>query len=349
MSLKPDNSLDSISGDDPLSSGSIQPQQASSHQDCLSSPKLSVVIPIFNESPILPELLARLKQTLDCQPGGPHEMVFVDDGSTDGTLDQLEIASQQDERIVVVSLSRNFGHQAALSAAFDFATGDVVIAMDADLQDPPEAIPQFLALYQQGFDVVYAIRVKRKEAWFKRLCYATFYWLVDRLSPVSLPRGAGDFGLMSRRVVDLVRMSPERHRYLRGLRTWYGFRQVGVEVERAARHGGEPKFSLRKLFQLAFDGIFAFSIIPIRVATLVGSIVVACALAFAAYALFAKLFFEESTRRSPQGFTALLFAITFLGGMQLLFLGVVGEYIGRIYDEVKRRPHYVVKKIVRRT
>ncbi len=181
-----------------------------------------------------------------------------------------------------------------------------------------------------------------------RFCYASFYRLMSWLADLQLPEGAGDFALVSRRVVQLVRDSPERHRYLRGLRTWYGFSQVGIEVERSARHSGTSKYNFRRLFRLAFDGIFAFSVIPIRLATVLGLIVVFCSMIFAAYSLFAKFFYAETSDQSPTGFTAIIFAVIFLGGMQLLFLGVVGEYIGRIYDEVKRRPHYVVDRVIGR-
>jgi len=273
-------------------------------------------------------------------------MVLVDDGSRDSTFQLLEDASKVNPRIVAILLSRNFGHQAALSAAFDHVSGDVVVVMDADLQDPPEMIPAFLEEYRKGFDVVYAIRAKRKESLWLRFCYAAFYKVMTKLSDISLPEGAGDFALMSRRVVDLVRESPERHRYLRGLRTWVGFRQKGIVVERGARHSGESKYNLRRLFRLAFDGIFAFSIIPIRFATFTGVFVVVGSMAFALFSLYAKIAYSATDSRSPTGFTALLIAVIFLGGMQLLFLGVVGEYVGRIYDEVKRRPHYVVDRVI---
>jgi dolichol-phosphate mannosyltransferase len=308
-------------------------------------PKVSVAAPLYNEESVLPELLTRTRKVLDTLPGGPHELVLVDDGSSDGTLAHLEEAVAADPRIVAVSLSRNFGHQAALSAALDYASGDVVVVIDGDLQDPPEAIPRLLAEYHQGFDVVYAVRVKRKEGLLLRLCYGLYYRLAAMLSDVKLPVGAGDFALMSRRVVDLVRQSPERQRYLRGLRSWYGFQQKGIEIERQTRHSGKSKYSLRRLFRLAFDGIFAFSVIPIRLATALGLLSVIASVVYAAYSLYVKLFLD----RSPVGFTALIFAITFLSGVQLLFLGVIGEYIGRIYEEVKQRPHYVVKKVIGRS
>jgi dolichol-phosphate mannosyltransferase len=214
--------------------------------------------------------------------------------------------------------------------------------MDGDLQDPPEAIPQLVREAEEGFDVVYVVRIKRKESLWLRTCYSLFYRLNSLLADLQLPVGAGDFAVMSRRVADLVRHSPERNRYLRGLRTWYGFNQKGIELERDARHSGKSKYNLRRLFKLAFDGIFAFSVIPIRLATVVGLFAVTCSVLFAIYALIAKFAFGQS----PVGFTALIFAITFLSGVQLLFLGVIGEYVGRIYEEVKQRPHYVVKQVI---
>jgi polyisoprenyl-phosphate glycosyltransferase len=307
-----------------------------------SSPTLSLVVPLYNEQSIIDELLRRSLAVLDGLPGGPHEMVLVDDGSSDQTWQFITAATAREPRVVGVSLSRNFGQQAAIGAALDHVRGDYVVVMDGDLQDPPEVIPQLLAEAQQGFDVVYVVRVKRKERLWLRLCYATFYRLIAALADLKLPVGAGDFAIMSRRVVDLVRHSPERNRYLRGLRTWYGFQQKGIEIERSIRHSGSSKYSLRKLFRLGFDGVFAFSVLPIRLATFCGLLAVGCSVLFAIYALVVKVFLGLS----PVGFTALIFAITFLSGVQLLFLGVIGEYIGRIYEEVKQRPHYVVRQVI---
>lgn len=271
-------------------------------------------------------------------------MVFADDGSTDGTLALLEREVAGDPRIVVVSLSRNFGHQQAFSAALDHVSGDVVVMMDGDLQDVPEAIPRFLEQHAKGYDVVYAVRSKRKEPLLLRACYAAFYRLAASLADVSLPVGSGDFSLLSRRVVEQIRTSQERHRYLRGLRTWVGFRQVGIEIERAERGAGDPKYGWRDLFRLAFDGIFAFSVVPIRIATIAGAFAIAVTFLYSLYALVAKVVFDES----PKGFTALFLGLTFVSGVQLLFLGIIGEYVGRVYNEVKRRPLYVVDRVIRR-
>jgi dolichol-phosphate mannosyltransferase len=307
-------------------------------------PRLSVAAPVYNEVETLPELVRRLDLVLDALPGAPHEIVIVDDGSTDGTRELLLSGVQSSHRLVGVALSRNFGHQAALSAALDHATGDAVVLMDGDLQDAPEEIPAFVARFLDGYDVVYAQRTSRKEGLLHRAAYALAYRLIAGLSSVKLPLDAGDFGLMSRRVVDRIREAPERQRYLRGLRAWVGFRQIGVPVHRAERTAGYSKYSWSKLFGLAFDGLFSFSVAPLRAAAILGFIAIALSSLFALYSVIARLFFD----RSPQGFTALIVVMTFLSGMNLLFLGLVGEYLGRVYEEVKRRPLYVADQVVRR-
>ncbi|HEU5220208.1 MAG TPA: glycosyltransferase family 2 protein [Gemmatimonadales bacterium] len=305
--------------------------------------RLSVAIPLHNEGQVLPELLDRLRATLDALPEGPHEMIFVDDGSRDATMDLLQQAAHADPRIVVVSLSRNFGHQAALTAALDQVSGDAVVVMDGDLQDAPEDIPRLLARLEEGFDVVYARRVRRKERWLLRVAYFVFYRLIASLSKLKLPVDAGDFGVMSRRVVDEIRRAPEHNRYLRGLRTWVGFRQTGLELERAERFAGRSKYSVRALIRLAFDGIFAFSIAPLRAAAVLGAFAVLIAALFALYAVYARVVLD----RSPQGFTSLIVVMTFLSGMNLFFLGMIGEYVGRVYEEAKARPLYVIDKLIR--
>lgn len=308
-----------------------------------AAPRISVAVPVYNEEEVLPRFLERLRATLDALPGGPHEITIANDGSTDRTLEILEREAQLDPRIVVVSLSRNFGHQQAFSAALDHTSGDVVIMMDGDLQDVPEAIPRFLEQHAKGYDVVYAVRYNRKEPLLLRACYAAFYRIAARLADVALPVGSGDFSLLSRRVVDQMRASEERHRYLRGLRTWVGFKQIGIEVERAERGAGDTKYRLRNLFRLAFDGIFAFSVVPIRLATIAGAFAIGLTIVYSTYALFVKVVLDQS----PKGFTALFLGLTFVSGVQLLFLGIIGEYVGRIYNEVKRRPLYIVDRIIR--
>ena len=304
--------------------------------------RLSVAIPIHNEESVLPELLTRLMGVLDKVQGGPHELLFVDDGSTDGTLALLEEAAQRDSRIMALSLSRNFGHQAALTAALDHVTGDATVLMDGDLQDEPESIPRLLEKFFEGYDVVYAQRTRRKEAWPLRLSYYVFYRLMARLSDMKLPLDAGDFALMSRRVVEHLQRLQEHHRYLRGLRSWVGFRQIGIPVERSQRHSGRSKYSVFRLLKLASDGIFAFSIVPIRAAAILGAISIGLSGLFAVYTIFAKLFLNQT----PKGFTALLLLITFLSGILLFFLGVIGEYVGRIYEESKGRPIYIIGRLI---
>ncbi len=308
------------------------------------SPRVSVAIPIFNEEEGIEELLRRTSAVLDALPGGPHEMVLVDDGSADKSLELLEEAARRDARIVVVSLSRNFGHQQAICAGLDTARGDVVVVMDGDLQDAPEAIPRFLEAHARGFDVVYARRVRRKEGVLLRLCYFLFYRLLASFSSVQVPLDAGDFSLMSRRVVDALKATPERLRFVRGLRSWVGFRQLGIDVEREERHAGSPKYGPIKLLKLAFDGIFAFSMVPLRAATVLGGLAILASSLFALYALYKRLVLDQS----PEGFTALLLAVVFLAGVQLLFLGLIGEYVGRVYEEAKGRPVYVVARIIGR-
>jgi dolichol-phosphate mannosyltransferase len=307
-------------------------------------PRVSVAISLYNEEAVFPELLRRLQSVLDAIPGGPHEIVFVDDGSDDETFDRIAAASAVDPRVRGVALSRNFGHQAALSAALDHVSGDAVVVMDGDLQDPPEQIPRFLEEHRKGFDVVYARRVGRKEGWILRAAYYLFYRMIAALSSLRLPVDAGDFSLLSRRVVDEINAIPEHHRYLRGLRTWVGFRQTGIPVERSHRAAGRSRYTLGKLLRLAFDGVFAFSMAPLRAAATLGFVTVAAALLFAAYAIYVKLVLGKS----PPGFTALILVVTFFSGVQLLFLGVIGEYLGRVYEETKRRPRYVVGKTVGR-
>jgi polyisoprenyl-phosphate glycosyltransferase len=305
--------------------------------------RLSVAIPLHNEEAGIPELLRRLGAVLDGIPGGPHEMVLVDDGSRDRTLEMLQAAARRDPRLVVVALSRNFGHQAALSAALDYVSGDVVVAMDGDLQDRPEAIPALLAKHREGFDVVYAQRVKRKERWPLRLSYFVFYRLLASLADTRLPLDSGDFALMSRQVVDQMRAAPEHNRYLRGLRSWVGFRQTGLVVERDERFAGTTNYGPLKLLKLASDGLFSFSIVPLRAAAMLGFIAIVLSAVFSLYTLYAKLFLD----RTPAGFTSIMLFMSFLTGVQLFFLGIIGEYIGRIYQETKRRPLYVVGSVVR--
>jgi glycosyltransferase involved in cell wall biosynthesis len=304
--------------------------------------RVTLAIPIHNEEAVLPELLRRVLAVLDQTPGGPHELLLVDDGSRDASLRILEEAAARDPRITVIVLSRNFGHQAAVSAAFDYATGDVMMVMDGDLQDAPEALPVLLERLDQGFDVVYVRRTQRKESFWLRTAYHLAYRMIAGMSKLALPVDAGDFALLSRRAVDAVRALPERQRYLRGLRSWVGFRQTGVELERHARAAGESKYSVSALIALALDGTFAFSTAPLRFIGVLGGFALMFAAVFSLYAVFVRLFMG----RSPQGFTALTVLVTLIGGMILISLWIIGEYVGRIYEEVKRRPIYLVDRMI---
>ncbi|MFO7573286.1 MAG: glycosyltransferase family 2 protein [Gaiellaceae bacterium] len=309
----------------------------------MNATRISVAIPLHDEAAVFPELMRRVTEVVDALPGGPHEIVLVDDGSEDETFELVREAAARDGRVVGVRLSRNFGHQAALTAALEAVSGDVVVVMDGDLQDRPEEIPRFLAEHERGYDVVYAQRTRRKEGLALRASYYLFYRLLNRLSELEVPVDSGDFALLSRRVVDELNRLPERHRYLRGLRTWVGFRQTGVAVERDQRAGGDPSYTTGKLLKLAFDGIFSFSVSPLRAAWILGAVASAAASVYALYAIFQRLFLGGT----PQGFTALIVAITFFAGIQLLFLGLIGEYLGRVYDEAKGRPHFVIVDVVR--
>jgi len=304
--------------------------------------RLSIGIPVHNEEEVLPVLIPRLLAVLDRIPGGPHEAVFVDDGSTDSTRQFLKGVAQRDSRLKLVALSRNFGHQAALGAALDYATGDAIVLMDGDLQDEPEIIPELVSRYEAGADVVYTRRASREEGLFLRLAYRAYYRVMSSLSEVDLPLDSGDFALLGPPVIAALRRLPERQRYLRGLRAWDGFRQVGVDVHRRTRAAGKPKYTIWKLVQLALDGVCSFSIVPLRAAALIGLAAIAATVVFSMYAIYQRMV----TGSVPTGFTASLVVMTLLGGVQLLFLGVIGEYLGRVYAEAKGRPTYVVAEIV---
>jgi len=301
-------------------------------------PVVTVAIPLYNEEQGVEQLLKRVHAVLEELPRrGDHEILCVDDGSDDGTLGKLLEMRSVYPNLRVLTLSRNFGHQAALSAALDAAEGDVVFVIDGDLQDDPATLPSFLAEYLSGADVVYATRARRPESMWLRAAYAIHYRLLSLLSETAIPVDAGDFSLLSRRAVELLKSLPERHRYLRGLRAWVGLVQVGVPVDRDARFAGVSKYSVRDLIGLSLSGLFAFSVVPLRVATFLGAVSVIGGLGYGVYVLIDRL-----TGGSPQGFAALAIMQIVFAGMILLVLGVIGEYIGRIYDEVKRRPIYVV-------
>lgn len=302
-------------------------------------PDLSVVLPVFNEEENVRELHRRLTESLGkAGLAAGYELVFVDDGSSDRSVALLAELGRDDRSVRLIRLSRNFGHQAAITAGIDHARGRAVALLDADLQDPPELLGDMLARWRDGADVVYAVRTKRKESWLKRTAYHTFYRTFRWLSNTAIPLDSGDFCLMDRRVVDELRRLGERNRFLRGLRSWVGFTQVAFPYERDARFGGEPKYTWRALVGLALDGILSFSAVPLRLATVLGMIVLTVGVVYLAYTLSFYFFVGVA----PQGWTSLIVLLLLLGGGQLVLLGTIGEYIARIYDETKRRPNYVV-------
>ena len=306
-----------------------------------SPPVLSVVIPVYNEEKVLPELCRRLYRTMSAIRK-PWEVIFVNDGSQDRSSEVLRAIPPGDGQVKIVEFSRNFGHQAAITAGIDCARGDAVVVMDSDLQDPPEILSQMVERWRQGVEVVYAVRKRRKESWFKRACYYLFYRLLRILSAMDIPPDAGDFCLMDRCVADQLRRLSEHGRFVRGLRAWVGFRQESLEYERSARFAGESKYTGHKLFRLALDGIFSFSYAPLRLATFIGLIVSLAAFVEGGRIIYLKLFVGQFIH----GLAALSVFVLFLGGIELLFLGLVGEYVGRVYEEVKGRPTYIVKEVV---
>ena len=305
-------------------------------------PTLSVVIPVFNEKENLRPLLSRLLPVLEQTASGSFEIVFVDDGSFDGSAAMLDVLHDGESRVKVIHFSRNFGHQAALQAGLEAGRGDGIVLMDADLQDPPELLPRLLDSWRQGFEVVYAIRRHRKENLLKRLAYAVFYRSLRAIAEIEVPLDSGDFCLLDRRVVDVLAAMPERGRFLRGLRTWVGFRQTGVEYERDARNAGTPKYTLRKLLHLALSGYVGFSAAPLRLAAWLGMASAATGFAIAVWVAIAKLMGIAT----PWGWASTVAIMLFIGGVQMLILGIVGEYLSRMYDEVRGRPLYVISNRV---
>lgn len=305
---------------------------------------ISVVVPMFNEEAVLPEFERRLTAAAESW-GDDYEVVVVDDGSTDSTPSLLRVIAENDSHWHVLRLSRNFGHQAAVSAGIEAANGDAVVILDADLQDPPEVVDRLLDRWRDGFDVVYAVRKNRKEGLLKRLCYAGFYRLWKLTSDVPPPVDSGDFCVMDRRVVDVIKQLPERNRFLRGLRSFVGFRQAGVEYDRDARRAGESKYTLRKLIRLASDGLFSFGATPLRIASAAGLAFCCAAFLLTGFVIVWKLadFSVFGMRPSnAAGWTSLAAVILFSAGVQMLLLGVIGEYLARIFEEVKGRPGWIV-------
>jgi polyisoprenyl-phosphate glycosyltransferase len=307
---------------------------------------LSIVIPIFNEEVTISTLHQRIVAAAPAWEL-PFEVILVDDGSTDRTLLLLRELHQADARFKYTSFSRNFGHQTAVSAGLHYATGDLVAVMDADLQDPPEELCRFIDKWREGYQVIYGIRTQRKENVLKRFAYHLFYRVLSWCSSIDIPLDSGDFCVMDRTVVDWLNAMPERNRFVRGLRSWVGYRQIGIPYERQRRFAGEVKYTVRKLFRLAFDGMINFSYRPLQLTGVFGTLV--CFLSFfgIVFYLVHRLLDRKIFGLAPQdvpGFTTLILAILFLGGVQLFTLGIFGEYLGRIFDEVKQRPLYIIKE-----
>ena len=306
---------------------------------------VSVVVPCYNEEAVLPELFRRLGGAAATW-GMDYEIICVDDGSRDRTWELLKARSKADARWRCLSIARNFGHQTAVSAGLHYATGDAVVVIDADLQDPPEEISRLLARWREGFEVVFATRKNRRDPLLKRILAWGFYRLLGKMTPLPMARDAGDFCLLDKQVVAVMNALPERSRYLRGLRTWCGFRQSSVEFDRAERAAGEPQYTFKKSFQLAMDGLFSFSAAPLRLATYLGLWVSGFAFLGAMFTLVQKLFAEQFAKiglAPGAGFPTIVISILFLGGVQLICLGILGEYIGRIYEEVKGRPLWIIR------
>ncbi|MFO8037808.1 MAG: glycosyltransferase family 2 protein [Anaerolineales bacterium] len=300
----------------------------------------SIIAPIYNEMENLPVLYRRVGEVM-AKTGETWEFVMVDDGSTDGSVERIREFAEQDDRVRPVIFARNFGHQIAVTAGLDYSRGDAVVVIDADLQDPPEVILDLIEKWKEGYEVVYAVRDKREgESWFKLATAAAFYRIIQRITEVNIPLDTGDFRLLDRKVVSVMKRMRERHRFLRGMSVWVGFKQAGVTYEREERYAGETKYPLRKMLKLASDAVTGFSYFPLQLAMGLGF--TAAGLGLLVLLILIALRLAGSGAYSGQALT--LIVVLFLGGVQLMFLGVVGEYIGRIYDEVRGRPLYIVRE-----
>lgn len=299
----------------------------------------SVIVPIFNEADNISELYQRTKGVMD-STNEPWELILVDDGSTDGSTEKIRELAQKDKIVRPVIFARNFGHQVAITAGWDYARGDAVIIIDADLQDPPEVILDLAKKWKEGYEVVYAVRGEREgETWFKKFTAAMFYRLIYSITDVKIPVDTGDFRLMDRKVVDVLKQMKERHRFPRGMSAWVGFKQIGVSYKRAARHAGVTKYPFRKMLRLALNAITGFSYFPLQVATYFGF----GAAGLAILAIPIVVYMRITGSQAFYGQATTLIATLFLGGVQLISLGILGEYIGRLYDEAKGRPLYIVR------
>ena len=300
---------------------------------------ISVVAPVYNEIGNLPEFYRRVKEALE-QSGEAWELLLIDDGSTDGSTDLMRELAAQDARVKPVIFARNFGHQLAVTAGLDYARGQAVAIIDSDLQDPPEVILEMFAKWREGYEVVYAVRSEREgETWFKLMTASIFYRLIYRITDVNIPMDTGDFRLLDARVVAVLRQMRERHRFLRGMSVWVGFKQTGVHYKRAARFSGQTKYPFKKMFKFASDAITSFSYLPLQIATYIGFIAAGLSILAIPVVIILRILGSQSFL----GQASTLIAVLFLGGVQLISLGILGEYIGRLYDEAKGRPLYIVR------
>lgn len=304
---------------------------------------ISVVTPVYNEEDTLPEFYRRLTAVLQ-RCGDPYEIILVNDGSSDNSLNIMKEINNTDKRVKCVNLSRNFGHQTAITAGLDYASGDIVAIMDSDLQDPPEVLPELFQKQREGYDVVYAIRKNRKEGVFKKSAYTIFYRLLKKMANINIPLDSGDFCVINKKVLNTLKSIHERNRFLRGLRGWIGFKQIGMEYDRDKRFAGEAKYTFIKLLKLAFDGFLSFSYMPLRLASVLGLIVSGSSFIGILFIFYLR-FFTAMTLTVP-GWASVAVIILFLGGVQLVTIGIIGEYIGRVYDEVRQRPLYIVQDAI---
>lgn len=304
--------------------------------------KISIVIPAYNEEEVLNKLIERLAILINNTPKYEFEVIFVNDGSQDKTLEILEEIAQKEKRLKILSFSRNFGHQAAVTAGIKYVTGDAVVIIDADLQDPPELIPQMIELWEQGNEVIYGKRKKRKgESAFKLLSAKMFYKTLNALSDVEIPKDTGDFRLVDRKVINVINQMPEHNKFLRGLFSWVGFKQYAFEYERQERKAGKTKYPFKKMKKLASDGIISFSTKPLKMLGGIGIISIIISIGILIYSLIS---YALKLNNLAPGWTSIMVTVTFLGGIQLLSVWIMSEYIARIYDETKQRPEYIIDK-----
>ena len=302
---------------------------------------ISIIVPLYNEELVFEQLIKRLRSVVSSTDFS-CEIILVNDGSSDNTAALIEAICEEDKRFTGIILSRNYGHQLAVSAGMAYVRGKKgAMIIDGDLQDPPELVTEFYKLLENGYDVIYAIRKNRKETFFKKLAYSAYYRLQKKISSFNIPIDSGDFSMLSRRVVDIMNDMPEQSRYLRGMRAWVGFKQIGFEYDRDERYAGETKYSWTKLFELAFNGIFNFSNFPVKIITRLGFFTVLFSLIYFGYNIYRRVYYNDV----PQGFTATILAIILFSGVQLISLGLIGEYVLRIYNQVRNRPLFVVDKI----